>query len=161
MALKTQKTGLWMVKYEPDESPEYSLVKIGFVTGITGIGGARDQIDTTHLESDEREYLGGFANPGAVNIGQNWDPAEVSHEELEEMYNSGVNMGWALGLSDGTSVPTLNASTGVLTFPPTRTFIKFDGYIADYPLNLDLNDAMRAPMVVQRSGRRAISRKSS
>lgn len=159
MAMKTQGTSVWVRILT---GAVYSLVKVGAVAGVDGLGGAKDQIDITDLESDEREFLAGFANPGAASLPVNYDIANASHAALETLYDSGDVCMWIVGLSDGpkATAPTVVAGTGVVTWPATRSYIDFQGYISDLPLNLALNDAIRTPMQVQRSGKRNLHKKT-
>lgn len=150
MALKTKDTKLWMVL---NDSAGYSLVEIGCPTGITGLGGSKSQIDITCLDSQEQEFLAGFAQPGQMTVELNFDPKVVSHQQLWDLFNSGDTVTWIVGMSDGAVPPTID-SAGSLTFPATRTYVEFDGYIADLPLDFNTNDVVKSSMQVQRSGAR-------
>jgi hypothetical protein len=149
MALRTKDTELWLVKGGT------TIVKVGCPTGITGLGGSKPQIDTTCLDSEEAEFIPGLAQPGAVSVEIDFNPANLSHRDLQELDESGDTVQWIIGLSDGAKniVPTIN-SAGVVTFPTTRTFIDFQGYIADLPLNIALNGKVTGSMSIQRSGAR-------
>lgn len=143
MAIKTQNTRFWFKK-DAD-----TLVEI-VITSLGGLSGSRDQIDTTTLVSEEREYLAGFASPDPVQIGINYDPANLAQRDLRALYDSGNKTRWIAGLSDGTSAPTIAAD--VITYPTTRTFLSFDAYVANFPREFGLNDAVRSNVTLQRSG---------
>lgn len=150
MALKTKGTELWLVR---NDSSGYSLVKIGCPTGITGLGGTKNQIETTCLDSEEQEFVAGFATPGQVTVNLDFDPAKISHRELWQYNEDDTTLSWVIGASDGTDPATVDSS-GTLTFPTTRTYIEFTGYIADLPLDFALNSVVKSTMQIQRSGAR-------
>lgn len=153
MAVRTKGTELWLLK--PGADPEF--VKIGCPTGISGLGGAKSQIETTCLDSEEQEFVAGFAQPGAVTVNLDFDPAKISHQDLWDLSESGDEVTWVIGFSDGTAPPT--ATGGSPTFPPTRTFIEFQGYVSDLPLDFALNDVVKSTMQIQRSGSRILHNK--
>jgi len=119
--------------------------------GFTGVlAGARDQIDTTHLMSDEREFEGGFNNPGPITIQLIWDTALASHAALNTLRASGARVPFMVCDSDGTTVPTVVSSAfGAFA---TRTNHRFIGYVADIALDYALNEVVRATVTIQRSG---------
>lgn len=154
MAVRTKGTELWLLK--PGSTPE--IVKIGCPTGISGLGGAKSQIETTCLDSEEQEFVAGFAQPGAITVNLDFDPAKISHQELWGLSESGDEVTWVIGFSDGTAPPT--ATGGSLTFPATRTYIEFQGYVSDLPLDFALNDVVKSTMQIQRSGGRILHNKT-
>lgn len=150
MAIVTKGTELWMVM---NTSAGYSVVKIGCPTGITGLGGAKSQIETTCLDSDEQEFLAGFAQPGQMTAELDFDPSVISHQQLWDLNENDTVLTWIVGFSDGTATPTVD-SAGTVTYDTARTFIEFDGYIADLPLDFAINSVVKSSMQVQRSGAR-------
>lgn len=144
MGQKTQGTELFYVKDDD------TIVKVNKVTGVTGTGGANDQIDDTDLDSTEKEYLAGLPNPAAVASAINFDPANSVHRDLYALWQSGEKVRWIAGLSDGTAPPTILA--GVITYPATRSYFDFMGYIADFPIDAAVNSKLETAMTVQRSG---------
>lgn len=145
MAKKTQGTMLW---FKDPDTGEPELV--GCVTSITGITASRDQIEVTCLDSDAREYEAGMPTPGQAQFAINFDPADPSHVRLHALYKLGTTLEWAIGWSDGTSVPTTNTA-GFVT-PTTRSWILFDGYITDLPFDFSLNAVVASTVSVQVSG---------
>jgi hypothetical protein len=147
MAQKTQGTELYYVK-DPD-----TIVKVGKCTGVTSTGGGRTKIDTTDLDSTEKESIGGLPDPAAVATPLNFDPKVQAHRDLYELYMLGEENGtrtWLTGLSDGTAAPTI--ADGVITYPTSRTFFDFQGYIADFPIEAAVDSKLTTAMTVQRSG---------
>ena len=152
MAMKTKGTELWMVH---PTSAGHDMVKIGCPTGISGLGGAASQIEVTCLDSEEQEFLGGFAQPGAVTVNLDFDVTKISHTELWDLFESGTTLDWVIGFSDGTAAPTVD-SAGLVTFPSTRTYVDFSGYVSDLPLDFSLNSVVKSAMQIQRSGGRTL-----
>ena len=65
MAMSTQGTELYFL--DPEGSPD-TVTKVGCPISITGLGGGREQINTTCLDSLEQTFLPGFANPGPIGV---------------------------------------------------------------------------------------------
>lgn len=142
MAVRTQGTELWFLDPATGEP-----TKVGCVTTISGLTAARDQIETTCLDSEARTYEAGMATPGAAQFGINFDPADASHVRLHELYVAGTILDWALGWSDGVVAPT--ADTSNFVFPSTRTWISFNGYVSDLPFDFALNAVVASTVAVQ------------
>lgn len=145
-AKKTQGTELFYM------SSATVMTKVGDITGITGTGGARPQIQTTTLDSTSEEYIGGIDAASALSIPLNFDPAATVHRDLLALWQTGsdVNQRWVIGLSDGTAPPTVAAS--VITYPTTRTYRTFSGFVADFPVEVALNSKYEGTLSIQRSG---------
>ena len=154
MALKTKGTELYMVL--PGSTP--SLVKVGCPKGISGLGGSKPQIPLTCLDSAEQQFDPGMAAPGQMTVNLDYDPTKVSHTELWDMFADDTVTTWIVCASDGTAPPTISGDT--VTYPTTRTFWSFEGYIADLPLDFQLNSVVKSTMQVQRSGARTQHLKS-
>lgn len=143
-AVKTQKTQLYFV------SGATTATAVAQVASIEGLGGARDQIDTTHLMSDEREFVGGFNNPGPITVNLIWNDTLASHTALRALRDSGELIEWMIADSDGTAAPTV--SGGAFEPLTTRTNRKFTGYVADINISFAGNEVQRATLTIQRSG---------
>ena len=142
MAKKTQGTMLWFI--DPDTGEP---VLVGCVTSITGITAARDQIETTCLDSEARTYEAGMPTPGQAQFAINFDPADPSHVRLHALYKLGTTLDFAIGWSDGVAPPTSNTD-GFVT-PTSRTWILFGGYITDLPFDFALNAVVGSTVSVQ------------
>jgi hypothetical protein len=145
MALKTQGTQLYFI--DPDT---FAVTTVGCVTALTGLTAARDQIETTCLDSTARTYVAGMATPGAAQFTINFDPTDDSHVRLHELYVEGTDLDFALGWSDGTAAPTSDSTA--FTTPTTRTWILFSGFISDLPFDFALNTVVTSNVSVQVSG---------
>lgn len=154
MSLKTQGTMLYFI-----DPANLAVVKVGCPTNITGLSVPRDQIEVTCLDSSAREYVAGMGTPGTATFAINFDPQDPSHVRLNQLYNQGVTLDWAIGLSDGTAAPTGDTDSAGFTFPPTRTFIAFDGFVNDFPFDFALNSVVTSNLGIQVSGAPVVIRK--
>lgn len=152
MSLKTQGTELFYL------SADDTMTKVGKITGVTGTGGGASKIDVTDLDSTEKESIAGLPDPGAASVPINFDPSNPEHQDLFDLYTSGDKKTWVVGFADGSAPPT--AAAGVITYPTTRTYMTFSGYIADLPIDAALDSKVETTMTVQRSGPRAMSWKA-
>ena len=144
MSIKTQGTELYFVDGA-------SVLKLTCPTGITGLGGARDQIETTCLDNlDDKTYESGVGNPGQVSVPFVFKPAEASQQALFDLHDAGTVTEWLIGFSDGTTAPTL--VSGALSIGTTRTSAKFDGFVSDVNIDVATNEIVRGTMTIQRSG---------
>jgi len=148
--IKTQGTELFLV--DTVSSSDTEIVKLACPTGITGLGGAADQIEKTCLDSvTDREYDRGLGNPGQVSVPFNLIPSDFSHQLLFTLKDAGTTLDWAAALSDGTAVPTLDGD-GEFVMPTTRTYLEFEAYIADVTIDIATNEIVRGTLTLQRSG---------
>lgn len=151
MAVKTQGTKVYFV--DPITTPGTdTLIELNCPTGVSGLGGAADQIEVTCLNAMvDREYERGLGNPGQVTIPFNLNPQSVSHQILFALKDSGDKVSWLAALSDGTTAAT-TVTAGVIVPPAARTSIGFIGYIADVSIDIATNEIVRGTLTVQRSG---------
>lgn len=147
--LKTQGTELFLI--DTLTSTVAALVKMACPTGITGLGGAADQIETTCLDTiDDKEYRRGLGNPGQVSVPFNFIPSDVSHQLLLDMKDAGTTTQFLIGFSDATTDPTVSA--GAFVVPASRTCAEFTAYIADVNIDIATNEIVRGTLTLQRSG---------
>lgn len=165
MALKTARSSLYFIDPEGSSSGA-TVVAVGCATSVTGIGASRDQLEDTCLEADARSYEPGLGTPGQAQFTINFDPSDESHVRIYELWRAGTKVDWALGLSDGPAAPaalvppTLDSSDEFV-FPGTRSFVEFNGYVADVPLDLALNALVGANVTIQVSDFPTLHRKSA
>lgn len=144
MSIKTQGTELYFVNDD-------AVVKLKCPTGISGLGGAKDQIEDTCLDATEdKSFVAGLGNPGQVSVPFNLDPQHASHQVLFDMKESGDNTEFIICLSDGNAAPTI--ATGTLTAPTGRTSAKFTAYVADVDIDISTNTIVTGTLTLQRSG---------
>lgn len=155
MAIKTQGTTLYFV-----DPADNSIVTVGCPTSISGINAARDQIETTCLSSNAREFVAGLGSPGAKTFNINVSPSDPSHVRLHELYVAGTSLNWALGWSDGTADPTVD-SDGEIVPAAARSWLTYDGYVSDFPFDFPLNAVVTSTVSVQISGFPVLTPKSA
>lgn len=149
MAIKTLRSSLYYIDPAEDE-----VVTVGCVTSLTGIEASRDQLETTCLEDSARSYEAGLGTPGTKTFTINFDPADASHVRVYNLWKAGTKVIWALGLGDGPPapaalVPPTYASDGGFNLPDTRSWIVYEGYVSNVPLDLSLNAMLAANVSVQ------------
>jgi hypothetical protein len=156
MAIKgtvlTQGTMLYTV--DALSSSTASVLKFACPTGITGLGGAADQIDDTCLEDlTDKTFKRGLGNPGQVSVPFNFIPENGSHQILFDLQEAGEVLPWMIGLSDGTTAPTLDTDdTLIAPASPLRTSLGFDAYVSDINIDIATNEIVRGTLTLQRSG---------
>jgi hypothetical protein len=148
--VKSQGTELFVVDTISSSSP--AVVKLSCPTGIQGLGGARDQIESTCLDTTgDKEYQAGLGNPGQVTVPFNLIPRDTSHQALFAWKNAGTNMQWVVCLSESSTDPTLDTDDD-LVLPTDRTTISFTAYVADVSIDVATNEIVRGTLLLQRSG---------
>lgn len=157
MAVKTQGTQLFIIDPNATGGPE--VLTILCATSLSGLGAPREQIEVTCLESDAREYVGGLATPGNLTVTINFDPNNESHYRIYELWKSNTDFKAAIGFGPETSVPSLDTAGEDFDFPTDRTFISFEAYVSDLPIEIALNAVVTAAVPLQLSGDYTIFRK--
>lgn len=149
-SIKTQGTQLFFI--DTLSSSTAAIVTMTCPTGITGLGGAADQIDDTCLDAVERSFVRGLANPGQVSVPFVMkSPAANSHKVLFDLKDAGIDADWLICLSDGAAAPTLDSSEAFVA-PAGRTSFGFVGYVADLAIDVAGNEVVRGTLTIQRSG---------
>lgn len=150
MAMLTQGSQLYFI--DPDDD---TVVAVECLTNFNPGGAPAGQIPTSCLEdtSGVDTFLRGNRVPGQATVQINADPRYASHIRLHELSQgvSDVVLKFTLGWSDGTTPPDVG-SDGDFDLPPDRTWYSFDGYIADFPFDFQLNSVVASTVSVQRSG---------
>ena len=149
--VKTQGTELYLVDASVTAS-QPDLIKMACPTGVQGLGGAKDQIETTCLDTvGDKEYAGGLGNPGVVTVPFNLIPREHSHQILLALKKAGNILDWIVCLSESTTQPTLDTD-GVIVPPNDRSSFQFQGYLSDVNIDVATNEIVRGTLTIQRSG---------
>lgn len=152
--VKTQGTRLFFASPDAASSSDPDgvvIYKLSCPTGISGIGGARAQIDKTCLDSIEMEKEGGMLDPTEVSVPFNFIPASGSQQALQELRESGTTCSWMVVFSDQTGSPTTVDSDARLVSPGATT-AEFLGYVADVTFDVTTNEIVRGTLTIQRSG---------
>lgn len=128
-----------------------TVKRVVCATSISGLGGARDQIDTSCLDNTaDRTFIGGLGNPGQVTVGFNLHKGEIAHEDLLALKASGETVSWGIYSSDAVTAPTALAS--VMQPVVGRVSAIFQGYVADINIDIQGNDIWKGTITIQRSG---------
>lgn len=150
MSVFTQGTHIFFI----DPAGAGSVVQVKRATGFNPGGSPADQIDETALEDFDKMFKKGMRTPGQASMTINADPAEPSHIRLHELSESNDQnlkpLKWVIGWSDGIAPPTV--TDGEFTLPDSRTWFKFEGYVADFPFDFALNTIVTTQVSIQRSG---------
>lgn len=147
--VKTQGTSVYFVDAG-------AVSKLAAPTGVSGLGGPTDQIETTDLDAaEDKTYVAGLGSPGQVSIPFNFKPGEASQQTLFDLKAGKSVVGWMIGLSDGTAAPTI--ASGALVAPAARTSVAFDAFVADVVIDVATNEIVRGTLTLQRSGALAIT----
>jgi hypothetical protein len=148
--IQTQGTELYLI--DTISGASAAVVKLECPTGITGLGGAVDQIEVTCLDTtDDKEYRSGLGNPGTVSVPFNFIPSASSHQVLFDLKNASNITQWMIGFSDGTADPTLDVSDDFVA-PASRSSAEFTAYVADVNIDVATNEIVRGTLTLQRSG---------
>ncbi|OHV12119.1 phage tail tube protein [Kushneria phosphatilytica] len=146
--VKTQGTQLYMHDRQNGE-----IVEVGCIDSLDGISSPRDQIETTCLANQDREYEAGLRTPGAATFTINTDLQDESHIAVYDHYDRGDKTDFFVGWSDGTEAPSLESDSASVTLPETRSWIRFEAYISEYPFTFNQNDVVQSSVSAQISGR--------
>lgn len=148
--VKTQGTELFFI--DTLSSTVAAIVKLACPTGISGLGGAADQIEDTCLDNvTDKTYQRGLGTPGQVSVPFNLIPRDGSHQVLFDLKDAGTVISWLACLSESTTDPTLN-SIDEFVAPNDRSSFEFQGYIADVNIDIATNEIVRGTLSIQRSG---------
>lgn len=149
--VKSQGTELFFIDDSVSTS-DPDVIKLSCPTGITGLGGAKDQIEDTCLDTvGDKTFKGGLGNPGTVNVPFNFIPTTTSHQVLFALKDAGTVLNWMACLSDGTEPPVADTDASFVA-PASRTSLAFQGYVADLNIDIATNDLVRGTLTIQRSG---------
>jgi len=149
-SVKSQGTGLYIA--DTLSSSVAAVLKMACPTGVTGLGGAADQIEDTCLDDlVDKSYTPGLGNPGQVTAPFVLKPAEASHQALFDMKDSKQTFSMMLCLSEGTAAPTLDTDDALVA-PAGRTSFGFTAYVADVTIDVANNEVVRGTLLLQRSG---------
>lgn len=149
MELKTQGTELFVLTGDSAGDSPDTVLKVGKLTSIDGVGGSASDIDVTNFDSEAMEFLVGLLDNGSANFGLNLDPDDDSHVMLQSLAG-GPRLKWAIGMSDDTTDPT--EAGGAFVLPSTRTWLTFEGSLQQWQYAFAVNDAVRVTAAIRISG---------
>lgn len=156
MAKKTQGTQLYFI-----DPADGSVQEVDCTLNIDGIDSTNEQRETTCLADLARTYEAGLATPGQATFGINVDPTVASHLRLHQLKVAGTTLQFAVGWSDGRNIVPTADTAGEFILPPTRSWISFEGYIANFPFSFQPNANVQSTLAVQISGEPVLTAKSA
>lgn len=155
MSQSSQGSKMWFIDPLTND-----LVEVDCPTAISIPAAAREQLDVTCLGDTARKYKAGLGNPATATFSVFFDTSSESHVLIEDLLLSGETTTWIVGLGDGTAAPTVD-SAGVVTFPTTRSYYLFEGYVSDGPLTLEIAAENTVEFSIQMTGNRIPYRKTT
>jgi len=143
--IKSQKTELFWA------SAATTATRAVAITSFSGLGGPRDQIDTSSLDNTEdRTFVSGLGSPSPVTVAFNVHKDEASHTALIALKTAGTVMSWGIYSSDAATAPTAVGS--VMQGVADRASAIFSGYVSDINVEIGANDIWKGTITIQRSG---------
>jgi len=143
--IKSQKTELFWA------SAATTATRAVALKSFTGLGGPRDQIDTSSLDNTEdRTFVSGLGTPSPVTVAFNVHKDEASHTALLALKTSGAVVSWGIYSSDAATAPTAVGS--VMQGVADRASAIFSGYVSDINIDIAENDIWKGTITIQRSG---------
>lgn len=150
--VKTQGTQLYWRRLN---GAEYSIVPVRSSSLAPG-GGGNSPIDVTDLQSTAAESIAGLLDNGALTVNANllpWNHADADDQVLFLGQASGDESLYIIGMADGTAAPTVDDTTGVVTYSTARSWRHFTGSYGGTPLEqINAKDAARLSISIQISG---------
>ncbi|WP_430491851.1 phage tail tube protein [Pseudomonas fulva] len=161
MSILTQGTQVYALVPSATNPANLAVMEVECATAFNPGGAPKEQIEDTCLSDKERSYKPGLRTPGQASLTVNADSKNASHIRLHQMSedHGDTTVKWAVGWSDGTAVPTVNADGDDFELPDTRTWYVFQGYVSDFPFDFAANSVVTTAATIQRSGGSAWIRK--
>jgi hypothetical protein len=78
-----------------------TFVKVGQVSNIGAPSGTAAKVDTTHLESDAKEFMMGIPDNGDVEVSGNSLDSDAGHDEMDEAKDAQEMRWFKVTRSDG------------------------------------------------------------
>lgn len=148
--VKTQGTELFMIETASASDP--TITKMACPTGITGLGGPKDQIEDTCLDNTiDKTFVAGLGTPGQVSVPFNFIPRDSSHQFLFTLKEQGDVLHWIACLSESATDPTMDSDLAFIA-PTDRSSFAFDAYISDVNIDIATNEIVKGTLTLQRSG---------
>lgn len=163
MSILTQGTQVYVLVASATTPDTLAVMEVECATAFNPGGAPKEQIEDTCLSAKERSYKPGLRTPGQASLTVNADSKNASHIRLHEMSEADgdTTVRWAVGWSDGTAAPTVNADGDDFELPDSRTWYVFQGYVSDFPFDFAANSVVTTAATIQRSGGSAWIRKKA
>lgn len=148
--VRTQGSELFVIETISISDP--NIMKMACPTGITGLGGPKDQIEDTCLDTvGDKTFKAGLGTPGQVTVPFNLIPRDGSHQILLTLKELGTVLKWIACLSESGTDPTMDTDLEFVA-PTDRTSFRFDAFVSDVNIDIATNAIVKGTLVLQRSG---------
>lgn len=143
----TQGTSVWM---KHGDTP--LLTKLECITSITLGDDSPTDIPTTCLEeTDSATSMYGLNTPGEGSIVINTDPKNASHIVILGLADDLAGVEVYVGLSDGTTEPSLATST--VTLPTDRSWVSFTALLKNSSPTLEPDSLVQHTISMKRQSK--------
>lgn len=152
MAVKTQLTHLY---YRTGAASTYALVKVPSLTAIPVPAPTAATIEVTNMDSTAKEFIAGLVDNGTITLTLNHISFGETNAALYETFMTqsvGTETVYIVAMADGTVAPTVNATTGAITYSTGRSHRTFTGIFGGAGDTFAVNDAVRCTAEVTISG---------
>ena len=155
MATKGVKTQLTKFLYRTGAASTYALVAIPGVTGIPLAVPSTSKIDVTDLDSTAKETIIGLADNGTFTLALNYLTFGQTGAAAQATFlaqATGDETVYIVAMADGTTAPTIDATTGVVTYHAGRSHLTFNGVFGAAGKTFSTDDAVRVTAEITISG---------
>lgn len=128
-----------------------TLYHLACPTGVNVPRATKEQTDITCLGDLNRRFQPGLGTPPTVSVNGNFDPDEATHVALYNFQETGDEIRWFVGLPGSTAAPDFD-SAGNVILPTTRSWVWFDGYVSDSPIDIQLDALITIEFIIQMNG---------
>jgi hypothetical protein len=150
--VKTQLTKLY---YRTGTSGSYDLVAIPSVTAVPISTPSASNIDVTDLDSTAKEFIVGLVDNGSFTLTLNHISFGQTGAAAYEAFMGqaiGTSTTYVVAMADGTVAPTIDDTTGVITYSTGRSHRTFTGIFGGAGDTFNVDDAVRATANITISG---------
>lgn len=150
--VKTQGTKYY---YRTGSGGSYALSAIPGVTAIPLPVPTASQIDISDLDSTAKEYLTGLVDNGKFSLPFNFITFGQSGAAAQAAFlaqTPGTSTVYVVAMADGTTAPTIDATTGVITYHSGRSHLTFTGIFGGQGKTVQTDDAVRGTAEITISG---------
>lgn len=112
-----------------------NFVTVAEVRSLTGPQLRSDNIEVTNLSSTAKEYIPGFSDQGSIQAEANFVPSDTTQQGVLADQQARTTRYWQVVWSD----------SGTMT-------AGFQGYVEEFSLNTQANDAVRLTFTVRITG---------
>lgn len=128
-----------------------TIYQLACPTGVNVPRATREPIQDTCIGDRNHTYQPGMGTPPTVSVNGNFQPGEATHVYLYNAQENDTNIRWFVGLGESEDAPDFD-SAGDVVLPDSRSWLHFDGYISDTPIDIQLDSLITVEFIIQMSG---------